>query len=486
MSKTKKLFTMSLLVLLGSMGAAQAQVYVITELDTQARTAARMGGENEMSGSVWLAFSNEEAIGRTTVTLHYSVPLANDITDDATMFTNVVATVMGMDENSDNDDNGTVVINGITTGATTLVIRNVMLNVSEASGPVTVTVEIESELETDFLRFDGPNIGTVISDIVVGVKAKADAGIVRTRGTDSDGITATLTLEEAYTDAFMMGDELDIEFSDIPDKVTLTAKVTGIKIAADVIETVTPNVPAVAVTAMDPYATVSAVKNGSATVMLGGGDRSDVVNNSQERVAPDKVVLMLTLTAASSSDEISFPLDVGEITVAVTFAGNNFDEVFTDPMAVFNIRPAQCQLLFPVVSVLPLSSLGKYDTAISVTNPAYTDEMADGGLTFTFYGQADEMGQMAEPAEFKTSPDSPGTGLSSDGNLAAGSTYQVLASEILDYTEWGTSFVGHVHLLADYTNCSGLGWVTNFSGMVNGGVNQAYTATVIDLDTGDN
>ena len=35
-------------------------------------------------------------------------------------------------------------------------------------------------------------------------------------------------------------------------------------------------------------------------------------------------------------------------------------------------------------------------------------------------------------------------------------------------------------MLADYTNCSGLGWVTDF--MV---VNQAYTATVIDLDTGN-
>ena len=45
-------------------------------------------------------------------------------------------------------------------------------------------------------------------------------------------------------------------------------------------------------------------------------------------------------------------------------------------MTVFNIRPAQCELLFPVVTVL-----SGYNTAISVTNPAYTDEMASGGLT---------------------------------------------------------------------------------------------------------
>ena len=55
--------------------------------------------------------------------------------------------------------------------------------------------------------------------------------------------------------------------------------------------------------------------------------------------------------------------------------------VFTNLVTVFNIRPAQCDTLFPVVTVL-----GQWDTAISVVNPAYGDEMAAGGLTFTFYG----------------------------------------------------------------------------------------------------
>ena len=55
-----------------------------------------------------------------------------------------------------------------------------------------------------------------------------------------------------------------------------------------------------------------------------------------------------------------------------------------------------------------------------------------------------------------------------------------MASEILaDAADGGTDFVGHVHLLADYTQCSGLGWVTDFQT-----VNQAYTAIVIDADTG--
>ena len=47
---------------------------------------------------------------------------------------------------------------------------------------------------TDFLRFDGPNVGTVIADIVVGGESQARHGkTVRTRGTGSEGIMAALT-----------------------------------------------------------------------------------------------------------------------------------------------------------------------------------------------------------------------------------------------------------------------------------------------------
>ena len=142
-------------------------------------------------------------------------------------------------------------------------------------------------------------------------------------------------------------------------------------------------------------------------------------------------------------------------------------------MTVFNIRPAQCELLFPVVSVL-LQDQGNWDTAISVTNPAYADEMASGGLTFTFYG----IGNVE--ATYDTTIDGvTGRGLEVDGTLSPGSTYQVMASQILTVTNWGEEFIGHVHLLADYTNCSGLGWVTDWMG-----INQAYSAVVIDADTG--
>ena len=78
MSKTKTLFTMALLVLLGSMGAAQAQNdnFVEVKLFTTPEPAAREGGENEMSGSAWFNFSTAAPLSGSDITLYYSVPLA--------------------------------------------------------------------------------------------------------------------------------------------------------------------------------------------------------------------------------------------------------------------------------------------------------------------------------------------------------------------------------------------------------------------------
>ena len=56
MSKTKAFLTLSLLVLLGSMGAAQAQAPTIARVTllTDTEIAAREGGKNEAAGDVFL------------------------------------------------------------------------------------------------------------------------------------------------------------------------------------------------------------------------------------------------------------------------------------------------------------------------------------------------------------------------------------------------------------------------------------------------
>ena len=132
------------------------------------------------------------------------------------------------------------------------------------------------------------------------------------------------------------------------------------------------------------------------------------------------------------------------------------------------IRSAQCKMLFPLVTVMD-----PWQTVISITNPGYGEETADGGLKFTFYGQN------SEPETYITDSFSPGSGLEEDGTLAAGGTYQAFISHILAAADWGETFIGHVMVTADYTGCTGLGWVTDFEK-----VNQAYLAVVLDSDTG--
>ena len=99
--------------------------------------------------------------------------------------------------------------------------------------------------------------------------------------------------------------------------------------------------------------------------------------NGRRGLPPTTVTLELTLTAVPPDDdeEISFPLARSSIMAKATFTdptGNfdDFEDAFTDYVTVFNIRPAQCELLFPVVTVLGVGG----NTAISVTNPAYEEK----------------------------------------------------------------------------------------------------------------
>ena len=62
MSKTKTLFTMALLVLLGSMGAAQAQLFSEVKLFTTPKDYVREGGKNEAAGSILLNSSIDGAL----------------------------------------------------------------------------------------------------------------------------------------------------------------------------------------------------------------------------------------------------------------------------------------------------------------------------------------------------------------------------------------------------------------------------------------
>ena len=127
-----------------------------------------------------------------------------------------------MPENDDNDDNGTITIvtrlNAVLERA--MSVRGIRFDVSEATGPVTVMVEIEAA-GTNLAFLTGPDVKNVIDTIVLGVKAKAKMATVRTRGTDDQTKMATLTITEGFKGAFEVLTELEFEVSGLPGGVEL-------------------------------------------------------------------------------------------------------------------------------------------------------------------------------------------------------------------------------------------------------------------------
>ena len=471
----KKLNILVITALVLGLGvAAQAQNFAEVKLFTTPEDYAREGGKNEAAGAILLNTSDQAAIEATgaTITLSFSVPLAADIatatspTGGVTL-TGGSATLDGMAENDDdNDGNGTIVFSSISLTNDNLLIQGVKLDVSGADGAVTVTVSLTPG-ENDFIRIDGSNSAMVISGIKVGVAASARAATVRTRGTT--GTSVSLTLKESFKGAFMTDNMVTVEFSGIPEGATLDAMVTSNYMPPDPIGDADP------ISETTPYATVGAVKDGSATVTLGGND------GTLDRPTPASVTLGLTLTADPGDDEaeISFPLDVGSIMAKATFtdpAGNvdNFANAFTDYVTVFNIRPAQCEMLFPLVTYIQGDGeTPAFNTGLAIVNPAYGKDSASGHITFTFYKSG------IEPAVYETHGGSPGLGLGDDGRLEPGGTYTVNANELLAAANWAELSAGHVHVLTDYTNCNGLGLIYGAQG-----IDQSYTAIVLDADTG--
>ena len=405
---------MSLLVLLGSMVAAQAQTIARVTLLTATERAAREGGKNEAAGDVFLDIDGVTA-SIASYTLTYSVPVvASEVVTDLTGYAAAESDL----------EKGLIAFEAPTVGDDTVIaITGVTLDVSKAdSGPVTVTLALENA-DDDLALLVGSDMRTVITEVLPGVKVTAKMDTIRTRGGEA---MATFTIEEGFTGAFEVEQRVEFEVQGLPEAVTIGMMADDAKPPTDEAEMDTPR-PVMGA------ATLTGDADGddkSVTLTLGDADETVL---SAQGALDDGVVI--TLTLMTDAEGVSLPLMVGEITARVTLIDtisgtDTFDDAFTSPLVIFEIQPAQCELLFPVVSVLP--NRGNWDTAISVNNPAYTTEMASGGLKFTFYG----MGGVE--ATYETTVDMiTGVGLEADGTLAPGGTYQVMSSQILAATGWG-------------------------------------------------
>ena len=199
----------------------------------------------------------------------------------------------------------------------------------------------------------GPATGTVITEILPGVKATAKKGTVRTRG---GAATATLTIEEGFKGAFEVGQKLEVEFKGIPENVTVGVAAADADPPAD-----PENAEATLGRSVDGAETLTGDAEGddkSLTLTLGIAAATEDANVG---ALSDGVILTLTLNTKNATtttdDDVSLPLTMGDITARVTLLDtapgvDSFDDAFTSPMNVFEIRPAQCTMLFPLVTYI--------------------------------------------------------------------------------------------------------------------------------------
>jgi len=187
----------------------------------------------------------------------------------------------------------------------------------------------------------------------------------------------------------------------------------------------------------------------------------------------------------------SFPLGAAQISATATFAplhpalnadgtvpttapGNavpRYEAEEVGPATLVNIVGASTTLLVPFASISGTGVETGLAIANSTTDPGAA---AMGGITtavkqsgpviFYFFPQAPES---TGPWVYNTgAPPAgttlPGLGLGSGGNLPSGSTYTVLAGDLLRALG-KTSFQGYIMIVTNFTNAHGLYIVSNFS-----------------------
>ena len=187
------------------------------------------------------------------------------------------------------------------------------------------------------------------------------------------------------------------------------------------------------------------------------------------------LALVFDLTADSATEDLVLPILGPDVRAQVSMWPTNKNRfpyfarnyLPAGGEVVFDFSSAKCTLLFPYV--VSMESVG-WDTGIALANPTGKGgNPQNGRVTFMLFPND------GEDFEYVTTLGSPGMGLDDAGRILAGSTYSVLASEILGEAAWTDDFQGHIFTEVGFAPCDGIGWVTDFAT-----VNQAYKASPQD------
>jgi len=346
----------------------------------------------------------------------------------------------------------------------------------------------------------GQNVATVITNILPGIKdpkitSGFTAGSVLSNG---NVVTAGFSVDitENYQDMFRAMAQFDngsamndvqllLTFANIPTGVSLTGCTVTDKAAA-------PGGVNAGVTASS--ATLTSTTNTETIDFAAAMDLNNI----------DTVTFGCTGFTAGSTATVPFPAGSLPITMTATLAptgvalsssgaalttvatGGNVPRYVNTPqpatpLIVFNIVPAQTNLLIPYA----VTTTGGYDTGIALANTTAdpfggktlgSAIATTGTLTMSFYPQTGTACTLTTatgsttPASFTTSPISGlGVGLDASGNLKSGGTWVVLLTQLLGAAPAAagcpsaTAFTGYIFVVANSTDVHGSAFISNFS-----------------------
>ena len=491
MNQRFNILAMSTLLVMTMATSAFAQAVFTVSSGNQPR--GRMNGHAELAGGVTLAKLSGENVGADggTVVLDYGVPITNDVDGDAAATNEITVSVCGVDSETPGDDNEAdvsdntitvTVADGACTGANAAIdVSGVRLSLV-GSGQDSIVAVVTS---TGGVRLpSGSNMVSVINAVVDeltddGVDAAQPLILTRHTGdpADEDVEMFHLVIEENTVDSFD-GANIDLEFSGIPDGVTITVDAwvataeayddemvnTDMLRLAD--DTVTPNIAAIENNDQvsigdegDMEDTVTDTDN-ETTVFIGANsfNLDDDATNTDEgtggSLMPTAIDVVIVRGSIDLGDDDNLeellPLNLEiQVTADVGPIGDDDDpEIprFASDMttAVTVIESTSAQTVMEVAYVL---SDGAYDTGIAVSN--MTDDQA-GAVHFALFMNGEEM-------EYST-----------PSMMQPQTTMSVLLSEVLRMAGHSGSFRGYMIITADFTKADAGVFVSDFAGFTAG------------------
>ena len=483
-------------MMLGLAAGAFAQPGATFQGSTENVTTVVQSGHTELAGDIYF-FVMQGSIASIdgTVTLKFNAPMTNPLDPTAVGFPQV-STVGSwslpavIDSVASDGPAGRLVIKVYSGGVPGNYIRVHGIRVDVAGNPKPqYTVTLSS---TGNAIFNGQFTAPVIDGAAAGLKLDADNSgsyIIHSLDTGDLSGQPTIVLKEGFNSAFGVTSDTDTtQTISQMIKITLSAAPPpGVKVVF----------PAtVGVTTVGGTATWETADDGGD--FLGGTETIDsesdtlsvyyrlVSDNNPTLIETFKVQPTVTVSKSQArplpTTLITFNATLAKIEAAFDSDGHvhgrdipRYAEELVGSSDFFVIAGNLSNLLAPLAQNMP--SIG-YDTGIAIANTSWDPGKAvmgvtnaaipqTGGICFYFYQQ--QMGATAPTVtKYCTQASSPGSGLDANGKVPAGSTYVVLASELLTAAGVTDEYQGYIIAVCDFSNAHGLYVASNFTNFSQG------------------